>query len=241
VTAPALARRALALPLLGGVVAACGPSALTAAPAAPDPAGAAPPPVLKAPLTYVAVGASDAAGVGVEDAARDGWVPVLGRRLPQPAKVVNLGIPGIRLQEALEVELPPALDVRPDLVTVWLVVNDVLSGVPLDRYRAGLDRLIGELRGAGAQVAVGNVPDAPEQSAYLGVPPGVRPALTAAWNEAIARVAEAHGAVLVDLYRLWPVVEHPEYVGPDGLHPTVAGYRVLADTFHGVLRERRIV
>jgi acyl-CoA thioesterase I len=223
-------------------VAACGPNALTAAPAAPGSGGAAPPPLLEAPLTYVAVGASDAAGVGVEDAARDGWVPVLGRRLPQPAKVVNLGIPGIRLQEALEVELPPALDARPNLVTVWLVVNDVLSGVPLDRYRAGLDRLVGELRSAsGAQVAVGNVPNAPEQSAYLGVPPGVRPALTAAWNEAIAQVAEAHGAVLVDLYRLWPVVEHPEYVGPDGLHPTVEGYRVLADTFHSVLRERRII
>jgi acyl-CoA thioesterase-1 len=222
-------------------VAACGPHSLPAAPVAPSGAGAGPP-LLKPPLTYVAIGASDAAGVGVEDAARDGWVPILGRRLPQPARVVNLGIPGIRLQEALEVELPPALDAGPHLVTVWLVVNDVLSGVPLDRYRAGLDRLVGELRATtGAQVAIGNVPDAPAQSAYLGVPPGVRPALTAAWNEAIAQVVEAHGAVLVDLHRLWPVVDHPEFIGPDGLHPTVDGYRALAETFHGVLRERRIV
>ncbi|MDQ3699873.1 MAG: GDSL-type esterase/lipase family protein [Chloroflexota bacterium] len=201
-----------------------------------------PAPALKPPLTYVALGASDAAGVGVEDPTRDNWVAVLGRRLPQPTRVINLGIPGIRLQEAVEVELPPALDGKPDLVTVWLVVNDVLSGVPLDRYRASLERLLAELRaGTGAQVAVGNIPNAPEQSSYLGIPSAVRPALTASWNEAIAGAVQEHGAILVDLYGRWPVVEHPEYIGPDGLHPTVVGYRTLAETFLQVLRERRIV
>jgi lysophospholipase L1-like esterase len=193
-------------------------------------------------LTYVALGASDAAGVGVEDPQRDGWVPILGRRLPQPARVINLGIPGVRLQEALEVELPPALDAQPDLITVWLVVNDVLGGVPLGQYRAALGRLLGELRaGTRAAIAVGNVPDAPAQSAYLGVPPAVRPGLTAAWNDAIAGAVQEHGLLLVDLYRRWPVPDHPEYIGPDGLHPTATGYRTLAETFLQVLRERRIV
>ncbi len=209
------------------------------APPAPSPT---PAPLLKPPLTYVALGASDAAGVGVEDPSRDSWVAVLGRRLPQPTRVINLGIPGIRLHEAVEMELPPALDVRPDLVTVWLVVNDVLGGVPLDRYRASLGRLLGDLRSrTGAQVAVGNIPNAPEQSTYLGIPPAVRPGLTASWNEAIAGVAQEHGAILVDLYHRWPVVAHPEYVGPDGLHPTVVGYRTLAETFLQVLREQGIV
>jgi lysophospholipase L1-like esterase len=156
--------------------------------------------------------------------------------------VVNLGIPGVRLREAAEVELPPALDARPDLVTVWLVVNDVLSAVPLDEYRASLDGLLAALReGSQARIAVGNIPDAPAESTYLGVPPDVRPGLTAAWNEAIAGVAGAHGAVLVDLFRLWPVKDHPGYIGPDGLHPTATGYRILAETFFRVLREQRIV
>jgi acyl-CoA thioesterase I len=234
------------LPFLGalsatGATAACAGVIPRLGPA-PDPAPSDPPPLLRPPLTYVALGASDAAGVGVEDAARDNWVAVLGRRLPQPVKVVNLGIPGIRLLEALEVEVPPALDARPSLITVWLVVNDILAGVPLDHYRAGLDRLLRQLRdGTGAQVAVGNVPNAPQQSSYLGVPPAVRPSLTASWNEAIAGAAEASGAILVDLYHRWPVLEHPEYIGPDGLHPTVAGYLTLAETFHAVLRERNVV
>src|SRR5438477_1020999 len=114
---------------------------------------------LRAPLTYVAIGASDAVGVGVDDPEWDGWVNVLHRALPRPTRLVNLGIPGIRLNAALAVELPPALEARPELVTVWLAVNDVIGGVALDRYRADLDRLLGELRAnTRAVVAVGNVP-----------------------------------------------------------------------------------
>jgi len=54
-------------------------------------------------------------------------------------------------------------------------------------------------------------------------------------------VTQAHGATLVDLFARWPVAQHPEYIGPDGLHPTVNGYRTLAGTFLTVLREGRIV
>ena len=66
-------------------------------------------------------------------------------------------------------------------------------------------------------------------------------ALTLQWNEAIAAAVQAHDALLVDLFARWPVAQHPDYIGPDGLHPTVAGYRTLAETFLTVLREQRIV
>ena len=227
-----------------GSAAACarpGGAGTGALPAAPAPAPT-PTPALRAPLTYAALGASDAVGVGVENPARDAWVAVLGRSLPQPARVVNLGIPGIRLREALEVEVPPALDARPDLVTVWLVVNDILGGVAPEQYRADLDRLLSQLRsGTEAYVAVGNVPDAPPGSHYLGLGASERRQLTESWNAVIAGSTQAHGAVLVDLFNRWPVPEHPHYIGPDGLHPTVAGYRSLAEVFLQVLREQRII
>jgi lysophospholipase L1-like esterase len=206
-------------------------------PEAPAPGAA-----LKPPITYAALGASDAAGVGVEDPQRDGWVQVLSRRLPQPTRLVNLGIPGVRLFEAIEVELPPALEAKPHLITIWLVVNDILAGVPLDRYRADMDRLLSELRrGTGARIAIGNVPQAPDNLPYLGIPAAERRAIAETWNAAIAAAAAAHGATLVDLYRRWPLREHPEYIGPDRLHPTAAGYRSLAETFHTALTEERIV
>jgi acyl-CoA thioesterase I len=201
-----------------------------------------PTPAVKAPLTYVALGASDAAGVGVEDPHRDAWVSVLARTLPQPARLVNLGIPGVRLFEAIEVELPPALEAQPDLVTIWLVVNDILANVTLDAYTADLDRLLLALRnGTTARVAIGNVPNAPDSLQYLGMGPAQRRAVAEQWNGAIAATAKKHGAVLVDLYNRWPLTQHPEYIGPDRLHPTVAGYRTLAETFYQVLREEHVV
>jgi lysophospholipase L1-like esterase len=228
---------------VAAAAAACAlPSAQNAPPnASPRAAGTATPAV-RPPLTYVALGASDAAGVGVEDPQRDGWVPVLARRLPQPTRLVNLGIPGVRLFEALEVELPPAIEAQPHLVTIWLVVNDILTGLPLDRYRADLDRLLSTLRGqTTARVAIANVPSAPDSLGYLGLAPSERRAVAETWNATIATAASAHGATLVDLNRAWPLMEHPEYIGPDRLHPTAAGYRALAETFHRVLADAHIV
>src|SRR5687768_6443698 len=51
-------------------------------------------PPLAAPLTYVAIGASDALGFGLRNPAQDGWVPLLAGRLPAGTRLVNLGVPG---------------------------------------------------------------------------------------------------------------------------------------------------
>ena len=228
--------RAAACTAAALVAAGCDPATLATS-NSPTPGAA-----LHPPFTYLAIGASDAAGVGVDEPQRDGWVPVLSRRLPQPARLVNLGIPGMKLRDAIAVQLPPALEAQPQLITIWLVVNDVLGSVPLEQYRADLDALLHTLRAqTSAHVTVGNIPTAPERSRYLGLAAAERQALAARWNEAIAGAVAASGAILVDLATRWQLPQHPEYIGPDGLHPTVAGYRTLAETFLAVLRERRVV
>jgi acyl-CoA thioesterase I len=197
---------------------------------------------LVGPITYVAIGASDTVGFGIPDQARKGWVALLTNELPQPARLVNLGWGGSTLREALARQLPRAVEAQPDLVTVWLAVNDVLGGVGLNEYRADLDHLLGELRTkTRAVVAVGNVPYPADFLDPWGVPEIVRRTVAGSWNRAIAGAAHKHGAVLVDLYGRWRVAEHPEYIGPDGLHPSEAGYASLAETFLAVLRERRVV
>src|SRR5213082_1759328 len=111
------------------------------------------------PLTYVAIGASDAVGVGARDPVTDGWVPRLGARLGPQTRVVNLGVSGSTLAQALDEQAGPALDAQPDIVTVWLAVNDLNARVPLDQYAADLDNLLGQLETTHARVLVGNVPD----------------------------------------------------------------------------------
>jgi len=180
---------------------------------------------------YVAIGASDSYGVGADNPTTQSWPAVLDSYLPPGTYFTNLGVPGIRLGRALAVELPIAVDARPDLVTVWLAVNDLAAGVPLTVYRHQLDILLGTLqRRTHAHVLVANLPNLSLVPA-LAAQPGVA-GTVAAWNAAIAAEADAHGAVLVDLYTQWTgLAVHPEDLGPDGLHPSTLGYRRLGELF----------
>src|SRR5215831_4700156 len=95
-------------------------------------------------VTYVAIGASDAVGVGAANPETDGWVPRFGAQLGPRVRVVNLGVSGSTLSQALQEQLGPALDAQPDVVTVWLAVNDLNARVPLEQYAANLDTLLGQ-------------------------------------------------------------------------------------------------
>lgn len=188
------------------------------------------------PVTYVAIGASDTVGVGARDPVREGWVPRLHAQLPAGSTLTNLGISGSLLNQALDQQLPVALAAQPDLVTVWLAVNDLNAGVPLERYTADLDRLLQALRGGGATVLIGNVPDVAQLPMYRGLDPSVVRMEVAAWNSAIATIAARHGATVVDLYSGWrELAEHPEYVSGDGFHPSSAGYARMAEMFLATL------
>ncbi len=194
-------------------------------------AGGSPPGV--APAVYVAIGASDTFGYGVPDPATQGWVPQFAAQLPDGTRVVNLGVVGLTLHRALQVDLPVAIDAHPTLITIWLAVNDLLDGVPLARYQADLHILLSQLhRATGARILIGNVPAlqyVPAAGGHLGADPV---ATIGAWNAAIAQEAAAVGATVVDLYSGWQeLAAHPEYVGPDGLHPSMAGYARVAALF----------
>ena len=188
------------------------------------------------PLTYVAIGASDTLGVGATDPERDGWVPRFARQLGPSTHVVNLGVPGSLVHHALDAQLPAAIAANPDVVTIWLAVNDFDALVPLDIYTAHLDTLLKSLRAnTRARIVVGNIPDL-----ALLLRSDLDPlvlqlvrAFVTRWNVAIGAVVQQNGATLVDLYGAgseWR--EHPEYVSSDGFHPSSDGYARLSDLFY---------
>jgi lysophospholipase L1-like esterase len=192
------------------------------------------------PLTYVAVGASDAVGVGAREPDTEGWVPRFGAHLGHDVRVVNLGVSGSTLAQALDEQLGPAVDAQPDVITVWLAVNDLNSGVTLTRYAQDLDTLLNGLQATRARVLVGNIPDLARLTAAAGRDPGPLQSKIDSWNQVIAEAAERHGALLVDLHGSWQeVAEHPEYLSQDGFHPSSEGYARLADVFREALDEAR--
>lgn len=189
------------------------------------------------PMTYVAIGASDAVGIGASSPETEGWVPRLAAMLGPNVRVVNLGVSGSTLGQALDEQAGPALDAQPEVVTVWLAVNDLNARVPLDTYAAQLDTLLGQLDATHARVLVGNVPDLSPLAAYRGVDPAPLRAEVDRWNAVIADATARHGDTLVDLYSHWQdVAQHPEYVAADGFHPSSDGYRALADVFAAALQ-----
>lgn len=188
------------------------------------------------PPVYVALGASDSVGVGATNPAQEGWVAQLHRRLPAGTRLVNLGVSGFKLSQALEQTLPVALDARPDLVTVWLSVNDFNARVDLGAYERDLDRLLGAVAAARPRlILIGNVPALERVPVYsaANIPPDLLAGEVARWNAVIARQAAQHGAVVVDIHSRWTeLADHPEYISADGFHPSPAGYARLADLFY---------
>jgi len=196
-------------------------------------AGCSQPANAASPLTYVALGASDAVGVGAAAPETEGWVPRLGAMLGPDARVVNLGVNGSTLAQAVKEQLGPALDAHPDLVTVWLAVNDLNGRVPLPQYEANLEFLLSKVSQDGRCVLVGNVPDLTQAPAYSRSDPMALRAAIQQWNAVISSVAGRHGASVVDLDARWrEMTERPEFISADGFHPSGEGYARLASIFY---------
>lgn len=198
-------------------------TAPTASPTAPAPA-----------FRFVAIGASDTVGVGASDPRTGSWPSRVAARLPADAKYVNLGISGSLAAQAKTEQLPAALGARPQLVTVWLAVNDLNASVSATDYAAALRSLIEPLVSqTTARVFVGNVPDLRPVPAYAGTDLAALLARITAYNAAIAAIAQTFPGrmTVVDLFTGSGPFVGTMTVSADGFHPSDAGYALIADRF----------
>lgn len=192
--------------------------------------------------TYVAIGASDTFGIGTEDPYEDNWPTDLASLLGSShIHLINLGIPDITLHDALSLELPIALDSHPDLVTIWLGVNDIVAKVPANAYANDLNTLLSRLRANAphARIAIANIPNLTLLPAFAGANQQALTQQIQAYNAIIASAAPRYQAILVDLtLQSYNLQDHPEYISSDGLHPTDIGYQQLAKLFYQALQHR---
>lgn len=238
-------RRALAAVLVaaGSLLPGCSTPKATLVPPAAAPSGP--------PIVYAAVGASETTGSGADEPLRQAWPRVLYRTaLPTSAVFVNLGIPGATVEEALDREVTPAVELQPTLVTVWLNVNDIMAGVTAAEFERDLGALVRTLRRGGAtRVFVANTPPLDQLPAYLacqtgeidcglgeGLPsPDAVNELVDAYNAATARVAADEGAFVVDLHAVGLAARRSgtaaSLVSADGFHPSAAGHAAVANAF----------
>lgn len=197
------------------------------------------------PVVYTALGASDAVGVGTTKPDSQGYIPLIAHHLPQGSHLINLGISGIHLHEALQKELPIALSTNPRLVTIWLVANDFVANVSYDSYMHDLTTLLQRLHTeTQASIYIANLPDLtllPLLAHGIANTPQKKAQLQhdiQRWNAQIATLARKYDANLIDLYQEnSQLTSHPEYISGDGFHPSPAGYTQLANSFWIAIRK----
>ncbi|CAF1003198.1 unnamed protein product [Rotaria sordida] len=190
---------------------------------------------------YICIGASDALGYGTSNPSKDGWVPLFSS-LISAKQVINLAQAGSTLHEAMRQQLPKVFYHRPDIITIWLVVNDFGEQVNdisiLNSYKTDLDSMLFQLRtklDRNTRILVGNIPDLSQLDTLnsCGIPKFLLKFVIKRWNNAIKHIVKNNHCDLVDFYSYWKELgEHPEYISSDGFHPSKEGYRKIAQLFY---------
>jgi lysophospholipase L1-like esterase len=182
-------------------------------------------------LRYVALGDSYTIGTATRSPAErwpDQLVAWLGSQPPTLHLVANLGVNGYTSADVIRDELPALDGLRPELVSLLVGVNDVVQGIPLQRYRANataiLDALLARL--PADRILTVATPD------YTVTPHGADygdPAAQAAGirvvNETLRDLAADRGIAFVDIHDLSLLADMDRtLVADDGLHPSGAQY-----------------
>lgn len=181
-------------------------------------------------LRYVALGDSYTIGTSVAalDRFPDQLVAALGPSEPTLTLVANLATNGFTSRDVIDVELPALDAFDPEFITLLIGVNDVVQGVPLERYEANVVTILDDVlaRLAPERIVVVAIPDytVTPQGADYGDPATQRAAIVAN-NAAMARRAAERGIAFVDIFDISSeAATDRRLVADDGLHPSGVQY-----------------
>jgi lysophospholipase L1-like esterase len=198
--------------------------------------------------SYVAIGDSFTAGAAeastIEGHAERLWADELAEALRSaaaPAEVAyrNLAVPGASGPEVAAGQIEPALQLSPDLVTVFCGANDVLLSIrpDIDAYRAALSEIFGSLRSVfpDAAMVTATCPDLQFLPFRPRSSERVRRGMSAV-SEATRELAGGHDVLCLD-FATNPQAGKRENFAADGIHPSDAGSRHTAAAFAEAIDE----
>jgi acyl-CoA thioesterase-1 len=194
------------------------------------------------PVRYVALGDSYTIGTGVNEA--DSWPSQLVAKLAEMEVelAANLAVNGYTSGDLLRDELPRVARLRPELVSVQIGVNDVVQGVPEERYGANVSEILDkvlELVPAERTLAVAT-PDytVTPQGAAFGIPELQRAGILHV-NDILRRACEERGIAFVpEIFEISSEAgDDLAMVASDGLHPSGAQYARWVDAIEPMVRD----
>lgn len=135
----------------------------------------------------------------------------------------NLAVRGKLIHQITEEQLTPALDLRPDLVSVCAGGNDVIRpGGDPDDVATQLEYVLRQFRATGATVLVFTGVDTNFQPVFRSIRGKV-----AIYNENVRKIAQRHDCVVVDQWAL-EELQDQRYWADDRLHLNALGHHTIA-------------
>ena len=178
-----------------------------------------------APPLLVCFGDSITAGYGLQPG--QSYANFLQQRLDTHGyhyKVINKGTSGATTKDAVA-SLPSILALHPEIVIVEFGGNDGLRGLPPDLTRHNLDTVLTTLEAAHIKVLL----------AGITLPPDYGPDYIHSFDQTFRDLAAQHHPAFVPmLYK--DLVHVPGTIQQDGIHPTLKGSEIIADTLYPVLK-----
>jgi lysophospholipase L1-like esterase len=192
--------------------------------------------------SYVALGDSFTAGAaGSRDPSFADRLAELIRDSSPELEFFNLAVPGARTLEVAAEQLPQAVALAPDVVTLVCGGNDALLAVRPDvrAHMAGVERMFDVLQ-AGVPHALVVAATTPDPGRFLPLRPRSAQRVSSAIeriNDATLAAAARHGVPCLDF------AAHPEALNPsnyagDGYHPSAEASRRAAGAFANVIGVR---
>ena len=145
---------------------------------------------------------------------------------------INRGISGNTVLELTQRWKQDTLDLKPDVLSILIGVNDSSRSIPLESYEQAYDKLITDAKAANPKLKL--VLCEP----FLK-PTGTLDADIVKRQEIVARLAKKHGAALVQFQRVFDAAAKrapADYWIWDRVHPTYRGHQLMADEWERVVR-----
>lgn len=179
---------------------------------------------------YVALGDSFTEGIGDVDPSSPGgyrgWADRVAEQLSSSVNdfaYANLAIRGRLIAQIFDEQAGPALELKPDLVSLCAGGNDVIRpGGDPDAIADKLDSLVRVLATSGATILLFNGPDI-RDTPVLG---GIR-GKVAIYNENVRTIAARYDAVVADMWSLREL-HQPQMWAADRLHFSPLGHQTIA-------------
>ena len=196
-------------------------------------------------IVYLALGDSYTIGTGASHESRN-FPSLLAAHVQEATrrevKVVNPAVNGFTTIDVLARELGYITDLKPDLVSVLIGVNDLVQGRRAQQYRESLIEIYNAIAatqlpaGRVAAISIPNWSVVPAARDY-GDPARVR-SLTEQFNAVARQEAEARSFLWVDLTEVSTrATGSTGWIAADDLHPGDAQYAAWAEEIWSHLRD----